>query len=166
MKDIKGKIQTDTPYEKVMQDQLFRNAIDACRKKRADKPNEFPNDVWALKGILLPKERKKIEDYLTDYKPHTEELQDMENELQHIDNIIIKNRIRLYRKRDLSFHLFNKELERQYKDGQLEDMNFDNNINKQDLVIRLYEGLLEIIIDVLVEGGWIATGRLFEVGHD
>lgn len=156
----------DVPYEKITQEQIFRNAIDAARKKRANEPSEYPNDVWALKSILLPKERKKIEEYITDYKPYTQELEQLEQDLRQVDDITIRNRIRLNRKRDFSFHLYTKEIEQQYHEGTLEDMNFDNTIDKQDVVIKLYEGLFEKIIDILVDSGWISIGRIFDVGHD
>jgi hypothetical protein len=164
LKDIKEKIPSDIPYEKITQEQIFRNAIDAARKKRATKPSEYPNDVWALKSILLPKERKVVEEYLTDSKPYTEELNQLEQELKTVTDVTLQNRIRLYRKRDLSFYLYQEEIKRQYKDGTLEDMNFDNAIDKNDIVIKLYEGLFEKIVDALVDGGWISTGKRRTLG--
>ena len=161
MEKEKAKITQETPYEKITQETIFRNAIDTARKIRGTEPSEYPNAVWALKSILLPKERKNIEEYLTDLKPYTEEITKLEEGLakEQIDDITIKNRKRLYYKRDLSFYLYSKELEKQYQEKTLEDMNFDNNIDKQDVVIKLYEGLFEKIVDVLVDGGWIQIGR-------
>lgn len=160
--------QTQTiPYRsKVAYEIVFLEAIKDVRKQRVTNPDDgYANAIIALKLVLLPLERKKVEEYELDYADHSNELKTLKKEIETInpDNKL-KQRVWINGLKKISWSIYCNELDELFKNGKLEDQDFSGTIEKNDLLILKYTGLFEKIIDVLKEGDWLIKGADVIVG--
>ena len=169
----KGKGETtDTkerqsiPYKsKIAYELVFLEAIKDVRKQRVNNPSRaYINAVLALELVLLPKERKDVEDYKLDHADHAEELKTLEKELSGIKDVDARRKVRVNRLKKISWPLYCKALDALYDEGKLEDQDFDGVADKSDLIIKKYTGLLEKIIAVLKKNDWLIKGADMIVG--
>lgn len=161
------KEQTQTiPYKsKVAYEIVFLDAIKDVRRQRVINPNEgYANAIIALKLVLLPLEREKIEKYELDYSEHEDEIKTLKNELLVVKDDKLRQRNYINKLKKISWFVYCNELDRLFKNGGLEDQDFSGTVEKNDLLLLKYTGLFEKIIDVLKEGDWLIKGAEVIVG--
>lgn len=153
--------QTQTiPYKsKVAYEIVFLEAIKDVRKQRVVSADEgYVNAIIALKQVLLPLERGKIETYMLDTKDHKDELKALEKEISTITDKELRWKIYINKLKKMSWPIYCNELNKLFKEDKLEDQNFSDTVDKNDLMLLQYDGLFEKIIDVLKEGDWLIKG--------
>lgn len=148
------------PYKsKIAYELVFLEAIKDCRKQRVNDPGRaFLNSVKALELVLLPLERKDVEEYELDSSDHSDELKKIDNDFSTIKDYDLQQKNRINSIKKISWPLYCAELDRAYKAGTLEDQDFNGVADKSDLTIMKYEGLLEKIIMVLKRNDWLIKG--------
>lgn len=147
------------PYKsKVAYELVFLDAIKDCRKQRVDNPTKFINAVKALETTLFRKEKEKVEEYKLDTKDYADELKNMDKQTINVNDLVLRNEIRLNAIKKLSWPLYKKEVLKLFDNEKLQDQNYDDTVNKIDTLILIYEALLEKIIFALKEGDWLIKG--------
>jgi len=163
--EYEDKVQSIPYKSKVAYELVFLEAIKDVRKQRVENPNEgYINAIIALKTVLLPLERKKIEEYILDYSEHKDDVEKLKKEISSINDNKLKQRSYINGLKKISWYVYCKELEDLFKDEKLEDQNFSGTVDKTDLLILEYTGLFEKIIDILKEGDWLVKGSDMIIG--
>ena len=157
--DPENKTQSIPYKSKVAYELVFLEAIKDVRKQRVNHPTRgFINAVIALELVLLPVERKDVVAYKLDHLKHEDTLEKLAKELSAVEDLDLQQKIRTNRIKEISWPLYCKELDRLYSEGNLVDQDFNKSVNKTDLNIMKYTGLLEKIIEILKNNDWLIKG--------
>lgn len=142
--------------DKAAYNQALLEAIKDARKQRVDDPGRgFPNAVNALENILFSDEKIKINSYKYDPGDHAEEVKAARDKADCSKDPDLCVEIYLNEIKSISWPLYRKVCDEYYKRGVFPDMDGNQQIDRKDISICLYEALLSKIIFVLQEGGWL-----------
>lgn len=142
--------------DKAAYNQALLDAIKDARKQRVDDPGRgFPNAVLALENILFPEEKSKLYKYKFDPSDYKDEIKKAMEKAKGALSPEVAIGIYLNEIKEISWPIYRAELTRFLKDGTGPDLTFDDNYDRLDARILLFEALLCKIIYILQDGGWL-----------
>jgi hypothetical protein len=142
--------------DKAAYNQALLDAIKDARKQRVESPGVgFPNAVLALELLLFERERGTINAYKFDSGGYREDLVKATETAQAMQDEDLRAEVYLASVKPLSWPVYRQELKRMLDAGTGPDLTGNGEFDKGDVIILTFEALMQRILDVLKENGWL-----------
>lgn len=149
--------------DKAAYNQALLEALKDARKKRVEDPTRgFPNAVVALESIILPDEREEINAYKYDTDDHDDLIEKARERADEANDERLRIEILLNEYKKISWPDFRDLCAYLLETHKFLDVSGDGQVDRDDVKIVVYEALLEKIIEVLHNHGWLT----FESEYD
>lgn len=153
------------PKDKVAYELAVLDRIKEIGRQRVISPGKgFINAVKSLECILFPREREEIDKYKYNLENHEKEVIEAYEYASQCENKMFRAELLLNKLKTLSWLIYRQELEKYLDQGTLPDADLSGQTDKSDLNVLAYEALLQHIIKVLKESGWLIRGSFKQIG--
>jgi hypothetical protein len=150
--------------DKAAYNQALLDALKDVRKKRVDDPTRaFKNAVVAFQLILLPDERDEVNAYKLDTSDHKKEINKILETAEKIEDEPLKIEYMVTEYRAISWPELRKLCNYLLDNHKFIDVSGDGQLDRDDVTIVIYEALLERIIQVLKNHGWLTFESEYDV---